>query len=318
LAGNATFAIYYNNVYPSDVIQGLGQFDIAVMGQYNMNPSIVAQIQAAGAKNVICYISIGEDTEPTHSYPGITSGPRTWNTATSSVVSTNGGYPSWYVDYYWNDTAYVADAVPDVNKYFLGYFVYPDDNWRDVLRYQRKGGSTKYPQRTLNPGLEQLLGARTSDSDTDESGNFGCDGVFLDTIDTSGPYENVYGYYPFTAIEMYKTIKFIKETYPDKLILANRGLFYYDPVAYSPKFKIRPFDYSFRQYINMALFESFYLDSDSSNPNISPYWTSNWCEYAPKLAAEAGRGAGFTVLSLDYEQGRTADKVAAARSYSLV
>ena len=209
---------------------------------------------------------------------------------------------SFYVDQEWNGSEYVSDGAADTNSFFGGRFVHPNDDWRWVLNTQRIGGSPGLPDRSM-AGLEQIAGPRQSDSDTSKLNDFGFDGFFLDTIDTAGPFAEVLGYYPWAAEEMSRTVRFIHEAYPDMILMANRGVFFYNPAQADPVFDVRPFDYTLRPYIHAVVFESYLLDNDPSQ-GISPYFGDNKHNYGPKLMAEANRMDGFTVFSIDYQVGR--------------
>ena len=69
----------------------------------------------------------------------------------------------------------------------------------------------------------------------------GCDGVFLDTIDTAAPnfYTNAASNneskFEWTAPGFSAFIRRVAATYPDQLILQNRGLFFFDPQSRSTR-----------------------------------------------------------------------------------
>ena len=190
-----------------------------------------------------------------------------------------------------------------LTHFFGGRYVNPNDDWRWVINTQRIGGSSGLPHRS-KAGLQQIAGIRLSDADDNPANDFGFDGFFLDTIDTAGPFEDAWGYYPWAAEEMKNTVKFIHETYPDKIVMANRGLFFYNPSIANTFFNVRPYDFTIRPFVHAIVFESYILDTNPSQPGISPYFNDNRFNYAPKLIAEANRSDGFTVFSIDYQAGR--------------
>ena len=77
-------------------------------------------------------------------------------------------------------------------------------------------------------GLHEVLSA-------DYGRGLDCDGVFLDTIDTAAPdsYTDAgspnESKYEWTAPGFGSFIRQVHQAYPNKLILQNRGLFFFDP-----------------------------------------------------------------------------------------
>jgi hypothetical protein len=90
---------------------------------------------------------------------------------------------------------------------------------------------------------------------------------------------------------MQTLVQRISTNYPGKILLANRGLFFFNP-------NYKQYAYTLRPSVNMVFFESYF--NDSSTNQISASFPDNKFNWAPKLNAEAGRPDGFTVLSLDY------------------
>jgi hypothetical protein len=129
-----------------------------------------------------------------------------------------------------------------------------------------------------------------------------CDGVFLDTIDTAAP--NSYTdaasdnetEFEWTAPGFGAFIKRVHETYPAKLILQNRGVFFFDPRK--PQYAFNP-----RGAIDLLMFESYRLNSDDAEEWDPIQYPDNRYNVAPKLMAEANRPDGFRVLSLGYAEG---------------
>ena len=179
------------------------------------------------------------------------------------------------------------DGFPDRNEIFGGLFVNAGD-----------------------PAWFATIDAMTIDSN-DHVGGFretlttgygrglGCDGVFLDTIDTAAPnsYTNAgspnESKFEWTAPGILALMGRLRQTYPNHIILQNRGLFFFDP-------EFPHYAFTTRGSIDFALFESYRLSSDASQP-INPYfYPDNRYNVAPKLMAEANRPDGFRVLSLGY------------------
>jgi hypothetical protein len=202
---------------------------------------------------------------------------------------TGGGFAPFYL----NDN-FVADGigtanVPEFNLYFGGAFVNPGHpEWLKALTDMTLA-------RDRNAGLKELLTA-------DYGEGFGCDGLFLDTLDTAAPNSYTDGSsanvseYEWTAKGTKQLLQNIRKMYPDKLLLGNRGLFFYNP-------DLPAFAYTLRGTVDFVLFESFRLDSRGDQWFDPSYFNDNKYNFAQKLLAEADRSDGFRVLSLGYAEG---------------
>lgn len=317
------YAITYGSL-DSATIQTLKSYPLVIIHPYNGNitRSQVMQIKQGtpvpGQPDihpvVLCYVSIGEDsrtfglsdTQIKSRFGGDGSGPsidpRGAGADGKSLVGldpigipTNGGYASYYL----NDNAVrcqgAPDSIPDQNGNFAVRFVNAGDpSWYAEVNSMLMDVNTHTP-----PGLKEML--------TSSYGRgLGCDGVFLDTIDTAAP--NFYTTCndanhtssEWTAPGFVDFMKRLRNEYPDKVILQNRGLFYFDPRR--PHYQV-----SARGIIDIGFFESYYLDNDSLS-TVSPHFTDNKYHVAPKLMAEANRPDGFKVLSLGYANGFDAPK----------
>jgi hypothetical protein len=311
---NSKFLMYYGNDFSHENKEIMKGFNIIVLNpnQSNCTPQVVKELQDAGVQYVLGYISIGEDFGGVGASPiiGDGKGPVYINPETNELVYQEQGIASFYVDSVYNSTSsqYEHDETPDKNGEFSGWYIFPNSDWRWVINVQRLGGNEGvFNQRINKAGLAQIVGSRNGDL-TVRTGNFGFNGFFFDTIDTAGPYTNP-GYYPWAAEEMQETVKFIHETYPDQYILANRGIFYYQAGLSNSTYNIRPIDFSIRPYVNGVLFESYFLDSNSSVDGAggeSEFFIDNKNNVAPKLMAEANRLDGFTIFCIDYKEGRDA------------
>ena len=313
VASNSRFVVYYGADFSAANLALLAQFDVVVLepNVATCTPAVVAELQRRGVRHVIGYISIGEEPAFVQLSAGDGTGPVHF--AGGAVVAGSNGVASYYVDQSWNGSAYISDGQPDVNGGFGSRFVYPNAAWRTLLDAQRIDG---IPRSVA--GLAQLAGRRASDTDTDRAHNFGFDGFFLDTLDTAGPYANAAGYYAWAAPAMRDTVQFVRESYPEKIVFANRGLFFFNPGLVNPTYNIRPYDYTIRPFIHALLVESYYLDSNPANTGVSPYFGDNKNNFAPKLIAEANRADGFTVFALDYQMNRGAALYAQAVNESVV
>jgi hypothetical protein len=129
-----------------------------------------------------------------------------------------------------------------------------------------------------------------------------CDGVFLDTVDTAAPnaFTNASSAnqteFEWTAPGFASFIRRVHDTYPRKLLLQNRGLFFFDP-------RHTQYPFNARGAVDFVLFESFRLDSDPVDLENATHYPDNRYNIAPKLMAEANRPDGFRVLSLGYAEG---------------
>lgn len=298
------------------------QLVIAHPGQAQLTRAAVAGLQDGQDPSdprddvlVLCYISVGEDLR-TNSlsndqiradprFRGDGTGPRIdprgWMADGTSLAgidprgapSTGGtGFASYYVDD--NDVHdsanHLGDGFPDRNSIFGGLFVNAGDpSWFDVVDGMTLDGADRHA------GLRELL--------TPSYGRgLDCDGVFLDTIDTAAP--NSYtdagspnqSEFEWTAPGFGSFIRRVHQAYPDRVLLQNRGLFFFDP-------RKAQYPFNARGAIDFLLFESFRLDSNTYQQWDPDHYPDNRYNVAPKLMAEASRPDGFTVLSLGYAEG---------------
>lgn len=319
MAADATsYAITYGAL-DDNTIATLKTYPLVIVHPYNGNITRTQIMQIKQGIDpddpsdnavVLCYISIGEDSRTFGltdeqmlsdvRFRGDGSGPST-DPRMAGVKSlilkpdmikgtpTYGGYASYYL----NDNAIRCGDLPnrpDQNPNFQVRFVNAGDpEWYRVANNMIMDSNTHTP-----PGLKEML---TSDFGR----GLGCDGVFLDTIDTAAP--NIYtscsdtnhSSAEWTAQGFSEFIKRLRSEYQDKVILQNRGIFYFDP-------RLPHFDVSTRGTIDISFFESYYLDNNYDSV-ISAYFTDNKYNVATKLMAEANRPDGFKVLSLGYANG---------------
>jgi hypothetical protein len=318
-----SYAITYGTL-DSSTIETLKTYPLVIVHPYNgdITRSQVFSIKQGSNPDissdnvvVLCYVSVGEDTRTyglsdadmlaDPRFRGDGSGPSTdpRPAGTRSLVlgadkikgvPTNGGYASYYL----NDNALRCNdpaGKPDQNPDFKTRFVNAGDPvWYSVVNSMTFNNASHTP-----PGLKEML-------TTGYGRGLGCDGVFLDTIDTAAPNaytscsQTVHTSSEWTAQGFSEFIQRLRSNYPDKVILQNRGLFYFDPRQ--PHFEVFK-----RGVIDLGFFESYYLDNNSSSV-ISPYFDDNRYNVVPKIMAEANRPDGFKVLSLGYANGFTAPK----------
>lgn len=276
----------------------------------------VARIQGGGARRVLvlAYLSIGEDertfgltddqmradprfrgdgTGPRMDPrgPGADGGPLDGLDPLGLPSNGGTGFASWYLDdnSVHNSPSGVGDGRPDRNAEFGGCFVNAGDPaWFEVLRHARLDAEGL-------AGLREIL-------TRDHGRGLGCDGVFLDTVDTCAP--NLWtdassfnqSEFEWTAPGFSAFMRRLRQAYPDRMILQNRGLFFFDPRH--PHYRSNP-----RGLIDFVLFESYRLDNHPGEEINAWFYNDNRHETAPKLMAEANRPDGFRVLSLGYAEG---------------
>jgi hypothetical protein len=200
------------------------------------------------------------------------------------------GYASWYLDDNSVDRDGVGDGKPDRNAHFGGCFVNAGDpKWFDVLQNMTLDGPDKHA------GLQEIM-------TTGVGRGLGCDGVFLDTFDTCGPNHftnptsSNSSEFEWTAPGFSAFTARLRQAYPDRVLLQNRGLFFMDPRYPHYKHTTRP-------YLDLVLFESFRLNSNPADGINPVFFPDNRYNVAPKLMAEANRPDGFRVVSLGYAEG---------------
>lgn len=304
-ASQPSYMIYYGALDEA-LIEQAKQYDIVILHPKNgdITREQVVEIQSTGTL-VLGYLSVGEDLRTVGMTPeqmlederfvGNGKGPRVDPREPGSTSLAQDGYfgeasPAGigYASYYLDDNDH--DGKPDFNPYFgCAYTNIGDPVWYAKLRDMTLDGEDGVA------GIRELL--------TDSYGRgLGCDGLFLDTIDTCAP--NFYTddsdpgktRFEWTAPGVSRFMRQLREEYPNKYILQNRGLFFYH-------YQLPHFDYSPRQYVDLLMFESYMLDSTPSMLYTETFFLGNRNAYVPKLNAEAGRPDGFRILSLGYAEG---------------
>ncbi len=206
-------------------------------------------------------------------------------------IPSNGGsgFASYYLDdnSIHNSATHVGDGFPDRNEIFGSLFVNAGDpSWFKAIDAMTLDG-------------DDHVGGFRETLTTSYGRGLGCDGVFLDTIDTAAPNfytsaaSNNESKFEWTAPGFSTFIRRLRQTYPNQIILQNRGLFFFDP-------EFPHYAFTTRGSIDFALFESYRLSSDAAQPINPYYYPDNRYDVAPKLMAEANRPDGFRVLSLGY------------------
>lgn len=300
-----SYMVYYG-VVTDEVIQTAKEYEVVILHPKNANlvREQVQEIQASGTK-VLGYISIGEDLRTDGLTPeemkrdprfaGDKTGPRV-DPRPHGTVSLDDVDPlgkespggSGYASYYLDDNDH--DGKPDINVNFNCAFTnIGDPAWFEELEKMKMDGFDKIA------GIREIL-------TNDYGRGLGCDGLFLDTIDTCAPNkytgdnEAIKTRFEWTAPGLIPFTKQLKEKYPTKLVLQNRGVFYFDSKL--PHYKYMP-----RGNIDYLLYESYMLDSNTDILYYDTYFADNKYIFAPKIMAEASRPNGFEVLSLGYAEG---------------
>ena len=208
----------------------------------------------------------------------------------------SGGWRSYYLhDGPRNDVppggvARLEDAGrPDYNINFGAFFVnVGDPEWYETLRDMTRDIDGLY-------GIEEML----------DPAVLGCDGVFLDTIDTMGPnsYTNagapVPSEYEWTAAGYPAFLRRLRQDYPDAIVVQNRGLFFFDPRL--PHYSHHPED-----LVDFVMFESYRLDSSTEVAYTPTFYRENSKRIRQSVMVESAVH-GFQVLSLGYDAGPGAD-----------
>ena len=203
------------------------------------------------------------------------------------------GYPSYYIDSYADhypngSTGYGArpklDGKPDCNPEWLGAYVnVGDPAWFTVLQ-------TKTQSVDGQCGLEEIF-------TTTVGKGLGCDGIFTDTTDTCAPDAwNTVTQAEWTTPGWRKLMQRVRNAYPTKFVLQNRGTFFFNSA-------FEHYNYTTRPYIDGVFFESYSCDSNDFDVR-SPFFLQNKYEVGLRLSAEADRSDGFTVFSHSYNEPR--------------
>jgi hypothetical protein len=288
------YLIYYGNWNASQVDYARTNYRMVILHPAsNITSNQIATIRRgkdniAGTSDdvlVLAYLSIGEDDRNGAPVAGDGLGPRVDPRASDSLplsgITNVIGLPSSggtnYASYYLNSKSNQT-GKPDENSNFGSYYVNAGaPAWWMVIKTMNKATSGQ-------SGLDEIL-------TTTNGTALNCDGVFLDTLDTAAP--DTFGTpYEWTAPGMQVLIQRIHTNYPTKLLMANRGLFFYDS-------NLKTYPYNPRPYVDMVMFESYYTETTT---NISSSFAENKYDFAPKLNAEAGRPDGFSLFVVDYDQ----------------
>ena len=263
---SADYFVYYGD-FNDDVIAQSQYYDMLIISVNGISPEEVQDIRngfddLSGTEDdviVIGYISVGEAHQ--NNIVGDGSGPCFWNG--SQIIYEHYGVASFYLD----DLDY--NGIPDENQTWNSYYVNAGDpNW-------------------------WAYNAAVAD---DILITHGCDGLFLDTVDTASP-EEWGNPYSWTSPGMADYIAHLRSTYAEKYIIMNRGMFYFHPdlSTYAQVDEVR-------NSINGLMFENYYTtwNWNTDVGEISAHFNNNLTEWAPRLNTQATLEDGFTIVALDY------------------
>jgi hypothetical protein len=247
----------YYGYWDDDKISRGQDFDLIILEPSGITAAQISKLKKghdgiSGTNDdviVIGYLSIGEDHSASRTGNG--KGPCYFNYDSNKVIYENMGLASWYVDD--ND----LNQKPDTDPIWKSAYVNAGDTlWWQFLK-------------TNSNGADVILNIKN------------CDGLFLDLVDIAMPWAP--WPYRWTLLGMTDLISWLRNTYQDKYLIANRGLFYFDPSV--PE----AYSHSIRPYIDADMFESYYIENNRT------YW-------AQKLNTEGSKPDGFKVIALDYFQ----------------
>ena len=271
-----SFSCYYGEVN-DEIVKALGGFELLVVHPENLTPDKVEQLRSGGVKKtVIGYISVGESESSPGGAPqrgAQEKGPSFVSSRGLEFGLAQNGYPSYFVDqlaYEFAEDGFLVFGADGKPKQRAGQDGHPDENgvWGSYY---------------VNPGdqeWENLVLARLKEIDA-----LGVDGFFLDTIDTASPW----GDYGWTADGMLRLVSKIRQAYPDKKIVANRGLFYFDS------------NNRYAELIDAVLFESLLTEyQERLHRAVITPWASGHVLSLDNGVVPAQKKNGMHLLVLDY------------------
>jgi hypothetical protein len=321
------YIIYYGKWTDSLIQQVKQRYQLVILdARSGVTPQQVAEIRAGSDPNdasddvlVLAYLSVGEDLRTSGmtvqemkndrrfvlggTGPSVDPRPGAPFPLGAPILGdieitgkpTKGGFAPFYLnDNFATFGKIGAAGTPDINTNFKAAFVNPGyPEWFNVLQEMKQ-------QKDGVPGIKELLSSG--------KGQLGSDGLLLDTLDTAAPNSFTsgdstnQGQFEWVAPGTKKLIESIREAYPNTFLLANRGLFFYNP-------DLTTYPFTLRGLVDFVLFESFQLDSSSEHWFDESIFNDNKYNYAQKLLAEADRSDGFRVLSLGYTEGPQGDLI---------
>jgi len=259
-----TSALVFYGFWDDSDIPALQQFEILTLQREHYmgedEKEAIQKIREAGTM-VFLYISLGEDQSTYNRQKPRTGdgrGPSYYDPVIDEIVYQNKGIAGFYLDQ-WNSKGIASGSY--LNQYSDGL---PDRH--------TDGGAC-----FVNPGdleWQKIILAAAADLASCD-----IDGFYLNTVETPNPW---FGF-GWTAEGMYSLVKLLDDSFPDHLLLFNRGIFFFDPN--NPyQFAWNPVD-----FVDITLFESYrfgnnYSDTDPEHYYYfeSPYYGLNKYNLSPK------------------------------------
>lgn len=237
----SSYCVYYGNWTP-ELIAEAATFDLVILHpKSNLTRTMVRKMQAGGTM-VMGYLSVGED-DKLHTAE-----------ATGGVSGEDGKHANWY---------YYKDGKPVKNGNWDSYFTRAsNEHWRKALKtYRNENNQGWY-------GYDYILNS------------LGCDGLFLDTLDTHAPKEwGMYG-----DIEgMANLIAWIKTNIGRKHLVLNRGLYFWEADYTAEETMARV-----RSCASAVMFENYIEEG-------------NLDQWEGRIRAQYQKPDGFSVITLDYK-----------------
>lgn len=274
-----SFTCYYGKI-ESETPQQLSNFDLLIVHPgddgTNLDKDKVAKLRATGKeKTLVGYISIGEDSASPGGPPqqGQDSSGPTFVGKDLKSDKANADYPAYFMDQ--RAFQFDANGFPKVgpNGKRLekhGQDGHPDEN----------GVWGSYYAKADDPVWQAKLFERLDHLD-----KLGLDGFFLDTVDTASPW----GDFGWTSSGMLSLVEKIRARYPDKKIVANRGLFY---LGQSDRYA---------KAIDAVLFESMLTlyREETRSASVSP-WARWHVQALEDDVIPSQKRNGLALLVLDY------------------
>ncbi|MBT9585006.1 hypothetical protein IV102_16805, partial [bacterium] len=281
------YALCYGAWTP-EMIQRAHRFDLVVVhpGDHfdNITPELIGQLQKgkdgqAGTPDdviVLAYVTVGEDDKPPAGPPPVPRGLGPTFSLNKSWRQARAGYPTRFLD----QVSYVfekngerrygengkpvtvpgQDGVPDENGVWGSYYVNAGD-----------------------PEWQKMVLARMARLHTE----FAVDGFFLDTLDTASPWGN----YSYSQPQMASMLQAIRKSYPDRFVLANRGMFL-----------IETHPQSYASSIDGMLYESLYCiwDWGAKRGVVSPWAVGDYDYLKKPVLPAAQQSPGFHLFYVNY------------------
>ena len=204
------------------------------------------------------------------------------------MSSVRSGYAPFYLDDNSVEANGVGDGLPDRNSITSACYV----NMGDATWF-----TAVHDMLTANEGIAGIKEMLV----TNYGKALGCDGLFLDNVDTcapnsfTAPGDPGHATFEWTAPGVPAFLGELRRRYPTQVIMQNRGLFFFDPRYAHYAFNTGPL-------IDFLKIESYRLDRDTAR-EFDPYvFADNKYNLVPRLQAEAQRFT-FQVLSLGYAEG---------------